>query len=228
MTSLRTPTTGTASSSTTLSVTKPTGTVAGDLILIFGLAVSVSLGGIGGFSASGNVAGGAYTNAQAYARTADGTEGSSFTITLSGGTTVGCCICAVYAGPASIDPTSIPGITLVNGPSSAITVPSITLANASNNDWLAWFGGAAYTSTTSLTIAVPAGFTQQASIPIFNNGTDSTGMMFGDIETSQSAGATGAQDGTLSVAARNGGWMVGVNPAASPSGANSAAFLSFF
>jgi hypothetical protein len=55
-------------------------------------------------------------------------------------------------------------------------------------------------------------------------------MTFADLETTQSAGATGTKSGSISgTAAHQAGWLVGISPTApAGSGINSGAFLDFF
>jgi hypothetical protein len=204
---------GTASSSTSLSVPVVSGTAAGDLIIIFGTAVNATLSAIAGFTDSGNIVASS-NNARAYVKRADGTESGSFAITLASAK-VGAAICAVYETPASTDPLAIPSVYVSGSGLTTLPVPAITLTGSS--DWLAWFGAGTNTTTAHVTLGLPSGFTARETVVSFDNGALSCGMIFGDIETSQSPGSTGTKTGTMSPTGRGAGWLAGISPTAPPS-----------
>jgi hypothetical protein len=182
---------------------------------------------VAGFAASGAAASGVI-HARAYWRVATGAEGSTFAIGLGSASYVGAAICAAYAGPASVDPSSIPACYVLASNTASIAVPGVTLAKT--GDWLAWFGASVSASvSTPWTFGMPSGFTSRLALPSFNNGTDSMAMAFGDLETAQAAGATGTKTGTNSQFKPVAGWLVGISATAPPAGAlNSGAFLDFF
>jgi hypothetical protein len=82
MTALRGTTTGPESSSAALMVPAVSGTQRGDLIPIFAAAEAGVLGPTAGFRRGDNTQSG-NTHARAHMRTDNGTEGSSFAITVS-------------------------------------------------------------------------------------------------------------------------------------------------
>ena len=211
---LRGTATATANNSAALTVAVPAGVVAGDLLVMFGAAAGVTLSGVTGFSGSANTVAGD-VNARAYIRVADGTE-TTFPITLSAATSVGAAICAAYSGPASIDPRSVPAPYVTATAGTPVAVPGVALTG--QQDWLAWFGAGLGTGTTSFTITPPAGFTAQATVAEFNNGTVEAALVFADLESAQPSGATGVQTGALSGAHHAAGWLVGIN----------SGFLDFF
>jgi hypothetical protein len=209
----------------TLTVPLVTGTVAGDLILIFACGNNVTVAAAAGFSSAGAATGAA--NGRAFVRTADGTEPSSFALTINTSGLVSCAISAVYAGPASLDPAAIPTPYTTATVSSSLPVPAVTLTGSS--DWLAWFGCGMLTAGASgLTVTAPSGFTSRETVALFDSGVAEIAMTFADIESPQSSGSTGTKTGTCSYSAKQAGWMVGISPAAPAAGVNSGAFLDFF
>src|ERR1039457_2065147 len=140
-------------SATTYAVNKATGTVAGDLILLWcaGAAVVTS------FTCPGFAA---YAATDAYygqllARTADGTESSTFTVTSTGGATPAEISQATIAGPCSID---VVGAGANGYPSANPTATGLTVAGA--NELLMWFGGSANPGAVGQVVAtaIPSGF----------------------------------------------------------------------
>src|ERR1035441_5469904 len=90
-------------SATTFAVNKAAGTVAGDLILLW---CGGNASGNGAFTCPGfaNQTGSPFTSrGQLLTRTADGTEGSTFTVTSTAGATPAEVVQATVAGPCSID-----------------------------------------------------------------------------------------------------------------------------
>jgi hypothetical protein len=214
-----------SSETTTLTVPLVTGTVAGDLILIFAVGDNVEASAQAGFTSVGANTGAA--GSRAFVRTADGTEPSSFALTINAAGSVACAISAVYAGPASLDPAVIPTPYTTATPSTSLPVPAVTLTGSS--DWLAWFGCGLLTAGASgLTVTAPSGFTSRETVALFSSGVAEIAMTFADIESAQSSGSTGTRTGTCSYAAKQAGWMVGISPTAPAAGVNSGAFLDFF
>ena len=141
---------------TTWAVSRQAGTVAGDWILIYVFGGTASMA-CTGFAAKpdANGFGGLLS------RYADGTEGTSFSITGLAGNRVTALIVTLAGGASVLDPAVI-ATPVSGGPASSVSVPSITLAN--NGDWLLWFcanqngfSGAGYGITP------PSGFTSQGT-----------------------------------------------------------------
>lgn len=197
----------TASSSgvTSWSVTKQAGTAAGDWIFIylFGCDYSTTVA-CSGFTAKEDP----NSFGVLLYRLADGTEGSSFTITGLGGSVVTSVIATVAGAAATLDPATV-STPVSGGPSTSIPVSGVTLANS--GDWLLWFGGNQNSFTgPGQAITPPSGFTSRAT-----NGAASANatVMLADNQ-SASAGATGTKTGTVGTATYYSGVMIGLTPAA--------------
>lgn len=195
--------TSSSSAVTSWSVTKQAGTAAGDWIFIYLFGANGSGVACSGFSVQTDPNG---FGCLLY-RLADGTEGSSFSITGIGTEKVTTLIATVAGAAATLDPASV-AIPSSGGPSTSISIGGITLNNS--NDWLLWFGanengygGASYAITP------PSGFTSRAA-----NGaqTANASVMLADKEGGVASGATGTQTGTTATASYYSGVMVGITP----------------
>ena len=122
------------SASTSFAVTKASGVVAGDLILLYcaGAGVAYSCPGFAAYASASPS--GMY--GQILARTADGTEGSTFTVTASN-SQVAAIGQVVIAGPCSID---VVGASAGSTGSANPTATGLTVAGS--NELLIWFGSA--------------------------------------------------------------------------------------
>ena len=197
------------SSATTYSVTKAAGVVAGDLILLWCTGAGYPSTS---YTCPGFAAYAATFNAQILSRTADGTEGSTFTVTNVAGSHPAEITQVVIAGPCSIDVVgaSNKGLTAANPTATGLTV-------AGPNELLLWFGAAETDSGgTGVAVAttIPSGFTQRLA------GTTGTTNMLTALLCDNTAVAPGA---TGSVAATNAStandWsaqMVAIQPLARP------------
>src|ERR1017187_8944329 len=193
-------------SASTYAVNKATGTVAGDLILLWcaGAAVVTS------FTCPGFAA---YAATDAYygqllARTADGTESSTFTVTSTGGATPAEISQATIAGPCSID---VVGAGANGYPSANPTATGLTVAGA--NELLMWFGGSANAGAVGQVVAtaMPSGFVSRIA---GTAGTTSRPATLLCDNTTVAAGATGS---VASVNATSNYWnaqMVAIKPVA--------------
>src|ERR1017187_767019 len=121
-------------SATSFAVDVATGTVAGDLILLWVAGATTATS----FACSGFATQPAATNnyGQLLTRTADGTESGTYTVTSTGGT-VAEILQATIAGPCSIDALSVSAAVVLS------TNPTATgLTVAGSNELLMWFGAA--------------------------------------------------------------------------------------
>jgi hypothetical protein len=188
---------------TSTSVTKQAGTAAGDWIFIYVFAGTASMACTGFTSKpDGNGFGGLLY------RLADGSEGSSFSITGLAGNRASTMIVTVAGGAATLDPATV-GTPTSGGAGTSIAVASITLANST--DWLLWFAANqnGY-SGAGMAITPPSGFSSQGTNgALASNST----IMLADNE-SVASGATGTKTGTFTSSTFYSGVMVGITPAA--------------
>lgn len=220
--SARTPTSGSQASGTSYTVPVPSGTGTGDTLLLFAVAIAGSIGPLTGFTDDGESVAGSF-HSRGFSRVADGTEGSSFTITSAG--VPGAAICLCYPGGYGGDPASPAPAFISSANSTSIAVPGVTLAGT--GDWLAIFLAAMRSSnTTPGTITPPAGFTAQINTGAVVAGSASLYLMAADLETAQAAGATGTQTGTPTISAPRAGWLSGIRASAPPAGPPSGLLMS--
>src|ERR1035441_8176344 len=172
---------------TTFAVTKATGVVAGDLILLYcaGGGVAYSCPGFAGYASVSS----AGTYGQILARTADGTEVSTFTVTASN-SQVAAIGQVVVAGPCSIDVVGASaGATSTNPTATGLTV-------AGSNELLIWFGSAINSGSavgTPVATTIPSGFTSRVT------STSSTAFLADVLvcdNTAVASGATGSEAAT--------------------------------
>lgn len=204
-----TATTGSQASGTSFTVAAPPGLTAGDVILIFTVALSGTIGTITGFTPTPEAVASAF-HARAFTRTADGTEGSTFTVTSAG--TPGAAACLAYSGAGGTDPVSLPSCFVSASSSASLAVPGVSMGYS--GDWLVWFGAAMRNSSTIPgTVTAPSGFTAQGSTGAIAGASESCYILAADLETSQSPGATGTETGTTSISVPRAGWLVGLRVA---------------
>jgi hypothetical protein len=181
--------------STALSVTKQSGTAAGDLILL-AVASWTNYAGTGavGYTSPGFTAGtkvydsSANFGYQLLYRTADGTEGSTYAVTPS--LAAGFTVAQIVIENAVIDVAGT--VTVDSGISNTIPITGVT--PASNADWLLWIAGAMQNaSVLGENPSPPGGMVTQASDPSTGVG-NVPGMIVADNEMVGS-GATGTLTG---------------------------------
>src|ERR1039457_2981620 len=140
-------------SATTYAVNKASGTVAGDLILLWCAGST----GATTFTCPGfaSQASAVPYYGQLLTRTADGTESSTFTVTSTGGATPAEIAQATIAGPCSID---VVGALNWTGTTANPTATGLTVAGS--NELLMWFGGSANPGAVGQVVAtaIPSGF----------------------------------------------------------------------
>jgi hypothetical protein len=197
---------------TSTSVTKQAGTSSGDWIFIYVFAGTSSMA-CTGFTAKPDPNG---FGGLLY-RLADGSEGSSFTVTGLAGNRASTMIVTVAGATSALDPSAV-GTLTSGGAGTSIAVASITLANST--DWLLWFcANQNGYSGAGMAITPPSGFTSQGtSGALASNAT----IMLADNESAGS-GATGTQTGTFTSSTFYSGVMVGVTPAGGTSHPGTAA-----
>jgi hypothetical protein len=191
-------------SATTFAVTKQTGVVAGDLILLWAAgayaAATFTCPGFTAYTASGTV-----VDAQLLARTADGTEGSTFTLTSSTTTDDVAVTQVTIAGPASID-----AIGTAGGITNNVNLFAAGLTVAGSNELLLWFGASVNSSSNGTAITtLPSGFTSRAT---GTAGTTSLPDVVLADNTAVATGATGTQTGTASSGYYEAYQMVAIRP----------------
>jgi hypothetical protein len=188
---------------TSFAVTKQSGTAAGDWIFMYVSCVNSGTLACTGFTVT--AADSDQIGCLIY-RHADGTEGSSFTITGIPSGTAATVAIATVSGASS---TAVIGTCSTAGASNtSFTASSITMPTGGG--WVLWFGTEQLGFTgNSYSITAPSGFTSRAT-----NGTQTNNacMMIADNQAATS-GATGGKTGTCTTAAFWSGVMVGAAPA---------------
>jgi hypothetical protein len=189
-----------SSSSTSLVMTKPSGVLAGDLIIIWCLVESTTTtfsDTTDGFTALTHWTGSSVFSYQLLYKFATGSEGSTFTVTASV-SHLNAATIAVLGGVSGFDPAPAAGTVTTSG--TALTAPSITTVYA--GDTLLWFGATGQASATGApTLSIPSGYnslvTQANSGP--GSGTDYVSMISAYVQNA-AAGATGTVSGSTSAA----------------------------
>jgi hypothetical protein len=197
---------------TSTSVTKQAGTTAGDWIFIYVFAGTASMA-CTGFTSKPDANG---FGGLLY-RLADGSEGSSFSVTGLAGNRASTMIVTVAGAAATLDPATVATPTS-GGAGTSIAVASITLANST--DWCLWFcANQNGYSGAGMAITPPSGFTSQGTNgALASNAT----IMLADNE-SIASGATGTKTGTFTSSTFYSGVMAGLTPAAGTSHPGTAA-----
>lgn len=225
---------GTATSATTtnttLTINKPTGVVAGDVMI-----VNIAQGGnnstapvLAGWTIidGRSLAGGTQRYGAALYRVADGTEGSSFTFTLGSGTDAAAGSVIAFSGvdvtggvkadgsaggPFDVDPG-----TFNLGGSGSTTSTGLSITTATANAAVIMLAGAAggNPSWSGWTTTSPGALTELYDNATGSNTAASVGAAWA-IKTT--AGATGNGTASLSVGERNGGILLALKRISGPS-----------
>ena len=201
--------------STSLTVNKPAGVVAGD-VMIVNIAqngnntTAPNLTGwtlISGASLAGSTA---RYGAVLY-RVADGTEGTTFTFALGTGVTSAVGDIAAFSGvdTSGANPFDVAPVAIAVSAASQTGVAATTLTTASANAAVIMFGMAAASARTwsGWTTTSPG-----ALVELYD-GQSTTASVGAAWATKATAGATGAGAATLSTAERNGGILIALKPA---------------
>ena len=233
---------GTATSATAttspLTISKPTGVVAGDVMIVnicqSGSSSSQVAPTLSGWTLvqsavlrSGSTP---YTYGSVLYRVADGTEGSSFAFALQSGvnaavgsivafsgvdTTGGVKQDGTAGGPFDVTPVAIDANT---GGSTTVTATGITTASA--NAAVIMFGMAAAASSSTPTWSVWTTTSPGTLASLYANweyvSSTANASVGAAWATKATAGATGNGTATLSVSERNGGILIALRPAATP------------
>lgn len=156
-----------------------------------------------------------FPSIQLLQRVADGTEGSSFTVTASAPAVFDAAITTITGeNPVSYDDPqpSVSGV--INTSSTTVAVPGVT--TTTSGDILVWYGfssaPAQGAGTTSVPppITLPTGFTRGAA-QVNSTGVNiqNTGIV-GGYKTQATAGPTGNENGSITAAQVNGGLLVAI------------------
>ncbi|HUL99755.1 MAG TPA: hypothetical protein VLU24_10180, partial [Mycobacterium sp.] len=206
-------TSATGSTGTTLTINKPAGVVAGDVMLVAiakqgnTTAMTAPTGWtlIDGRSLAGSTS----RFAAVMYRVADGTEGSSFAFAL-GGTGISSSSGAIvaFSGVNSVSPFDVaPGTISVQA--SQVGVSATTITTVSDGAAVLMFGMAAGSNPTysGWSTTSPGSLTE-----LFDVGQAAGSSVGGAWAIKPTAGATGAGSATLSGAERNGGILIALAP----------------
>jgi hypothetical protein len=209
-----------ANTGTTQTLTKPTGVVSGDLLVVYVL----SGGTVEGTTAGTSIASGAgaafvkagagqdlvgYGAGTAFTKVANGAEPASWTVTFNGTSMVALCV-AVQTG--TFDPTTpVPaaGVGYTSNSSSSATLTGATVTGVASGLLLNFYGSIG-TSATAVTFTVGGSQTELGEI---NGGASGfAAAVLGDLPLAAS-GATTAQTATGSTSRRQVNVTLAVSPA---------------
>lgn len=206
---------GSGTNVTTASITKPTGSVSGNLLIIFANETGASITwSIPGFTAV-TPASGTNCSCQVLYRVLDGSgsdPGTTFTITCNpGGQWAGTCMRVTGASTSTpFDPSPTSG--QVNASSTSITAPGIT--TTINGDLLIWCGADRVPSGTPNAMTLPASYTDSGAGQSNSSSASSNAGNCAGYLVQGSAGATGNVIGTEGSATANGAALLGTQVAA--------------
>jgi hypothetical protein len=209
-----TATTG-SSITTALTINKPAGVVAGD-VMIVNIAQqgnNTTAPSLAGWTLirGADLAGGTARYGAVLYRVANGSEGANFTFTLGAGTVGSAGAIVAFSGVDGTTPFDVasPAIS-VQG--NQVGVSATTLTTVSNNTAVIMFGMAASASPTwsGWSVTSPGGLTELYDFQLATFATVGAGWA-----PKPTAGATGAGVATLSAAERNGGILVALRPGSS-------------
>ena len=209
-------TTGTTTS-TSLPIAKPTGVLAGDVMIVNIAKVgnNTTAPSLSGWTLidGRSLAGGTLRYAAVLYRVADGTEGSSFTFALGSGTNgaVGSIVAFSGVNTSGATPFDVtPGTISVQASQTGVVAASITTASA--NAAVIMFGEAAASSPTfsGWTTTSPGALAE-----LYDNRVGTTASVGAAWAIKATAGSTGAGAATLNGAERNGGILIALKPALS-------------
>ena len=201
---------------TTLSINKPAGIVAGDIMIV---NIAQEGNNTTAPSSSGwtlingqSLAGGTLRYGAVLYRIADGTEGSSFAFTLGTGTIYAAGAIVAFSGVNTTTPFDVtPGTISVQPNQTSVAATSITTVTA--NDAVIMLGMAAGSNPTwsGWTTTSPGALTELYDVRVGNNNDGASVGAAWAIKAT--AGTTGAGAATLSSSERNGGILLALRPA---------------
>ena len=215
------PTTASVTSGTSLTINKPTGVVAGDVMIvsIAQYATSSGAAALSGWTAikSGSLSQSARFGTILY-RVAGASEGTSYAFTLTPSVSGAVGEIVAFSGVDNTTPLDAIGTGFTTASSASVTAATIT--TVTDNAAAILFGMAA--SITSGTGATWGSWASGLTELYDNQGTG-TGNNATSVgaawKTIAPAGATGAGSATLSTSMRNGGFWVALRPAVNPASA---------
>jgi hypothetical protein len=198
-----------ASAGTSIVLTKPTGVMPGDQLIIFAgwhSGGTLTAAPTGFVALTPQVSASNGTQA-AWTRLADGTEASTFTVTVSAVTALAG-VCVAYSGAA---------VTLDSAPSFAgnITASSLPIASQSlttlnPGDTLVWFAWVGNNAVAPNTITAPSGFTIEGSQSNTSTAGNNTGVVMADML--QSFAGTLTATGSQASGKINGALLLALTP----------------
>lgn len=198
-----------ATAATTLAVTKPTGVVANDVILLYVVNGGSPAVSVAGFQALPTTLETASSEATLFYRVADGSEGATFTVTIATAKSISAqCIAYSQVNVAALfDPSWPANSGVANATSTTVTVSAITTVN--DGDQLVWFAfDRVALAVTPPAITKPAAFAAQGSQASSSSATLlNVGCVVADL-AQVSHGASGTVNGTVASTAVNGGILV--------------------
>jgi hypothetical protein len=205
---------GSSGTGATFTVAKDPAVAAGDLILVFmtwnGTGTNPAIAGFTGYAKTASVFAIAL-----FSRIADGSEGSTFTVTFASGFNAAA-VCVAYRNTNGVldpVPASSGTITLA---ATAMTASGVT--TAAPNDRMAWFGAVRANGAAAPmpVITVPGGLLQEGAQSATAGAPGANmGVVLAD-GLAQAAGATGAMTGTSSLSADVGAILVTIQSASVP------------
>ena len=196
----------------TFTVAKDASVQPGDAILVFmawnGTGTNPAMTGFTSYTKTTNVFGIAL-----FSRVADGSEGSTFTVTFAAGFNVAA-VCVAYRGSTGVlDPVPANSGTITLA-SSAVHAPSITTSVV--NDTMVWFGASRANGASAPTpaLTVPRGLVQEGRQSSTTAAASANISVLLADALAQTAGATGDMDGTASVAVSTGAILLALQSSA--------------
>jgi hypothetical protein len=203
---------GTTTSGATFTVPKDPGVAIGDLILVMvtwnGTGATPTITGFTAYQKATNAFGMAF-----FSRVADGTEGSTFTVTFTSGFNYAA-VCVAYQNTNGLfDPTPTASGAIVL---ATTTIDAVSITSVADNDVLVWFGvvRSSGTGATVPTITVPSGLVPEG---MQSNSNDASGANLGILLADGpggTAGATGAMNGASSLSDDTGALLVAIQSSA--------------
>jgi hypothetical protein len=214
-------------SANNLTVTKPTGTVSGDILLAFWTNAGSSGSTItwpSGFAeeANANLASPDTTTIRCASKVAGGSEPADYNIASS--TNDACCAAIVAISGRDTGAAITPSVTQNTGTFSTPITVTLNGVTAANGDDLIWMAAPSLTGTNPGTYTAPASFTE--CVDVAHTQYASMGIAYRD---NVSAGATGTIAGTLTGSSDAGYGGFVINLAVAGGGASTAhigAYLS--
>ena len=211
--------TGSVVAVTTATVTKPAGSAAGDVLVLFANCVAAANTWSAPNFTAVTAATGTNGSCQVLYRVLDGSgsdPGATFTVTAGTASQwAGTCMRVTGATASPFDPAPTSG--QVNAGSTSVTAASIT--TTVSGDLLIWCGGDRVASGAPNTLTLPGGYTDSgAGQTSTSTASSANAASIAGFTTQSVAGATGTVTGTQTAATANVAVLLGIQAAASAAG----------